>query len=329
VAIVAAFALLIVSRRHALSVALTRLGHSHWTWIPLAIGLESASMVTFALMQRRLLRAGGKDVGKRPMMATVFAANALSVSVPMAGPEIGAAFIYRRLKGQGADTALASWCLVVGGLVSWVAAIVVLGVGGALSENILVVGLALLAGLLAVSAGAVVHKMLGREGVTSRWERPIGWLVRQVNRFRSEPVEQPTEALRGWLRGLRSLRLTPAEWSRVGLLGLSNWVADAGVLAMSILAIGAPVPWRTLLLVYGLATVVGSLGITPGGIGLVEGTLCLGLVSTGIPAALALAAVVLYRLVSFWLVMAAGWIVLLRLRFARPGAPLAIEGAAA
>jgi len=50
------------------------------------------------------------------------------------------------------------------------------------------------------------------------------------------------------------------------------------------------------------------------------------LVSTGIPAALALAAVVLYRLVSFWLVMAAGWIVLLRLRLTRSGTHLAVEG---
>jgi uncharacterized protein (TIRG00374 family) len=329
VAIVVTFALLIVGRRHALSSALTRLGHSHWTWIPLAIGLESASMVTFALMQRRLLRAGGRHVGKRPMMATVFAANALSVSVPMAGPEIGAAFIYRRLRGQGADTALASWCLLAGGLVSWIAAIVVLAAGGVLSDNILVAGVALLAGLLAVGAGVVVHKMLGRTRSSSRLERPIGWLVGHLNRMRSEPVEEPTEALRGWLYGLRSLRLTPVEWGRVGLLGLTNWVADAGVLAMSILAIGAPVPWRTLLLVYGLATVVGSLGITPGGIGLVEGTLCLGLVSTGIPAALALAAVLLYRLVSFWLVMAAGWIVLLRLRLTRSSGHVAMEGSLA
>ena len=50
---------------------------------------------------------------------------------------------------------------------------------------------------------------------------------------------------------------------------------------------------------------------------MVEGTLCLGLVSTGLPAALALAAVLLYRLVSFWLVMATGWLVLLWLRFER------------
>jgi hypothetical protein len=43
------------------------------------------------------------------MMATIFAANALSVSVPIAGPELGAAFTFRRFKDQGADTSLAGF----------------------------------------------------------------------------------------------------------------------------------------------------------------------------------------------------------------------------
>lgn len=103
-------------------------------------------------------------------------------------------------------------------------------------------------------------------------------------------------------------------------------MADVGVLAVAILAVGAPVPWRALLLIYSLATVVGSLGITPGGIGLIEGTLCVGLVSTGVPTALALAAVLLYRLVSFWLVMAVGWIVFLYLRRKRSAATLSLQG---
>jgi hypothetical protein len=125
------------------------------------------------------------------------------------------------------------------------------------------------------------------------------------------------------------LRLSKSGWSEVGSCGLCNWLADAGVLAVSVLAMGASVPWHSLLLVYGLAMVVGSLGITPGGIGLVEGTLCLGLVGAGLPAALALAAVLLYRLVSFWLVMATGWVVLLYLRLEPRARALSIKGSVA
>jgi uncharacterized membrane protein YbhN (UPF0104 family) len=99
-----AFAIFVATRRTAFAGSLGRLGHPRWPWIPIAIGLEAASMVTFAHMQRRLLGAGGHRIGRRPMVATTLAANALSVSVPVAGPELGTAFTFRRFKKQGADT---------------------------------------------------------------------------------------------------------------------------------------------------------------------------------------------------------------------------------
>ena len=40
-------------------------------------------MAAFAIMFRRLLAAGGASVDVRPMLATAYAANAVSVSVPL------------------------------------------------------------------------------------------------------------------------------------------------------------------------------------------------------------------------------------------------------
>jgi putative heme transporter len=100
-------------------------------------------------------------------------------------------------------------------------------------------------------------------------------------------------------------------------LALANWLADAAVLAVSIRAAGAAVPWHDLLLVYGSGIAAQSLNITPGGLGVAEGTLSLALVATGLRAGQALAAVLLYRLASFWLVAFAGWLVLLWLRHHR------------
>jgi hypothetical protein len=325
----AVLVVLVVSRREALATSLGRLDQSQWSWIPVAIALEAASMASFGWMQRRLLRVGGKRVGNRPMMATVLGANALSLSVPVAGPELGTAFTFRRFQKQGTDTSLASWSLLVAGLVSWVGAILVLVGGGALSGHALVTGVAVLAGLLAVVAVAGVRAALGRPGFRSRLERPAAWMVRRIARLVSHPIDDPRRAIRAWLDRVESLRLSRSGWIAVGGLGLANWLADAGVLAMSVLAVGAPVPWRALLLVYGLATVVGSVRITPGGVGVVEGTLCLGLVRTGIPGDKALAAVLLYRLISFWLVSAIGWLVLLYLRLERPARAAAIPGAIA
>jgi uncharacterized protein (TIRG00374 family) len=317
VATVAAFVVLVLGRRTALTRSLGRIDHPQWSWISLGVLLEASSMATFAMMQRRLLRVGGRRVGTGPMMATTFAANALSVSVPVAGPELGAAFSFRRFKEQGADTSLAGWTLLAGGLASWFGAIVVLGAGGVLSGNVVVTGVTILAALLAASIGLAVWVGVGRTRLRLVMTRSAAWGIRCVSRFLSRPVEDPAATVNGWFEGLGSLRPSKAEWGKVGGLGLANWLTDIGVLAVSILALGGAVPWRSLLLIYGLATLIGSLGITPGGLGLVEGTLCLGLVSTGLPAVVALAAVLLYRLVSFWLVMATGWLVLLWLRFER------------
>ncbi len=159
---VAAFVALVLGRRSALTRSLGRIGHPQWSWIALGVALEVSSMATFAMMQRRLLRVGGRQVGTGPMMATILASNALSVSVPVAGPELGAAFSFRRFKEQGADTSLAGWTLLVGGLASWFGAVVVLAAGGVLSGNVVVTGVTILASLLAGFVGLAVWIGVGR-----------------------------------------------------------------------------------------------------------------------------------------------------------------------
>jgi uncharacterized protein (TIRG00374 family) len=54
----------------------------------------------------------------------------------------------------------------------------------------------------------------------------------------------------------------------------------------------------------------GSIGLTPGGLGIIEVALSAALVAAGLKGHHALASVLVYRLISFWLVMAAGWVVL-------------------
>ena len=92
-------------------------------------------MAAFAFMLRRLLATGGAQVGVRPMLATSFAANALSVSIPLAGPELGTAFTFRRFTQQGADAPLAAWSLLAGGVVSAAAGALVVVGGGLASGN--------------------------------------------------------------------------------------------------------------------------------------------------------------------------------------------------
>jgi hypothetical protein len=313
-AALAGIVLIVVTRRRALTTALASVGHAHWLWVPIAIGLEGTSMATFALMQRQALGAGGERVHGGPVLLTIMAANAISVSVPVAGPGLGTSFTFRRFKKLGSGSAVVSWALLVGGAASWLGAVAVLLVGGAVSGNLTVTAVATLGGLLALAGLFALRGLLTRSLASRGLERAIARISRFVDRLTDDPTRDSASDVGGWLHSLKSLRLSRSEWGRVGVFGLANWLADVGVLAVSLIALGAPVPWRDLLLVYVVAIFVGSLGITPGGIGLVEGTLCVGLVTSGVPAPLALPAVLLYRLISFWLVTTAGWLVLLYLR---------------
>ena len=303
-----------VARRGAVAASFPVLGHLHWLWIPAAVLLESVSMAAFAIMLRRLLAVGGARVGIRPMLATAYAANAVSVSVPLAGPALATAFTFRRFTRQGADAPLVGWSLLVGGVISSAAAALVV-IGGALaSGNILVAAVAVPGGVLAVAALAVAGAAARRPRLRGALERPAAWALQQGSRMLRRSGTEPRQIIQAWAQRLGSLRLTPAGWVAVTGLALANWLADAAVLAVSIRATGAVVPWHDLLLVYGSGIVAQSLNITPGGLGVTEGTLSLALVATGLGASQALAAVLLYRLVSFWLVALAGWLVLLWLR---------------
>jgi uncharacterized protein (TIRG00374 family) len=63
-----------------------------------------------------------------------------------------------------------------------------------------------------------------------------------------------------------------------------------------------------VLLAYGVAQVVSTIPLVPGGVGIVEGSLAVILVAYGAGRVPAVAAALVYRIVSFWLAIAVGWI---------------------
>jgi hypothetical protein len=82
------------------------------------------------------------------------------------------------------------------------------------------------------------------------------------------------------------------------------------------------VPWRGLLFAYAVGTAAASVGIIPGGLGVVEGALALTLMGAGVHHPLALAAVLIYRFISFWMVISVGWLAyLFNSRVRRPQYP--------
>jgi uncharacterized protein (TIRG00374 family) len=115
-----------------------------------------------------------------------------------------------------------------------------------------------------------------------------------------------------------SLSLPRLQYAKVMALALWNWVADCLCLAFAIRAIGAQIPWQGLFLAYSAGMAAASIGLTPGGLGVVEAALSAALVAAGIKGHSALAAVLVYRLISFWLVMTIGWAFVAILTRSRP-----------
>ena len=72
-------------------------------------------------------------------------------------------------------------------------------------------------------------------------------------------------------------------------------------------ALGGVRPVATVAVIYLTGSAVGSLVPTPGGLGAVETVLSAGLVATGLPYAVAVSSVLLFRLMTFWLPVPLGW----------------------
>ena len=92
------------------------------------------------------------------------------------------------------------------------------------------------------------------------------------------------------------------------------WVFDLLCLYLVFLAFGYHVPLAALTVSYAVANAVGSLAPTPGGLGAVEGLLITLLVSFDVPSAQAIAVVLVYRLINFWLPIPAGFASYLAIR---------------
>ena len=307
VALAVVVVLLIVQRGQLVS-AVAALRHLHWWWVAVAIGLEGLSMTAFARLQRRMLRAGGTRLPLTSALGITYAGNAISVSLPLAGAEVGTLFAYRQFQRRGATQVTAAWTVLASGVVSSLAFTAVV-VGGALvSTNPAAATAGLVGGLT-----LIVPLVLGLVAV--RVPRVAAWLERLairvlalVQRVIRKPKGDPATLITRARDEVSSLHLRRTSWAFVVMLSLINWLADAGCLAAAVKAAGLPLPLRSIVLIWSAAAAATTLNLTPGGLGVVEAALIAALVATRLPTSEATTAVLAYRLVSFWLVLVVGWI---------------------
>jgi undecaprenyl-diphosphatase len=79
-------------------------------------------------------------------------------------------------------------------------------------------------------------------------------------------------------------------------------------LYFSVEAFGGGLPFATVGAVFLVGSAVASAAPTPGGLGAVEAALIAGLVSAGLDNTIAVPAVFMYRLFTFWVPILPGWL---------------------
>jgi uncharacterized protein (TIRG00374 family) len=97
-----------------------------------------------------------------------------------------------------------------------------------------------------------------------------------------------------------------ANWWQALLFSAGRWVLDYLTLLAALTAVHASPRPSTVLLAFCAAQFLGTLPLTPGGLGFVEAGLTGTLVLAGVGTGAAVVATLAYRMVSFWLPIPAG-----------------------
>lgn len=278
-------------------------------WLLLAALAVAAGFVCAGQIYGRVLGLLGHRAPQTWLIAAATISALLSQAIP-AGTVASYAFLTASLRRRGVPAASVAAVASLE-LLTWLGGMLAL-FGFGLAYKLLLLhdrGAAEAsypaAALALTAAGGFTFAATRPEATLHRWaERSVGlagWLLR-----RRWPAAR-TRALVDELcrnRGLIAARPVQA----LGLVGLQLVVFAWHSLALLLLlrALGPAAPPLGVLAAYGLSLAVSTFTALPGGGGAVEAALALALAAEGVPAEAALGASVLFRLLSFWLLLPLG-----------------------
>ncbi|MFI5915221.1 YbhN family protein [Dactylosporangium sp. NPDC051541] len=283
---------------------------AHPWWLVLATAAEMTSLRHFALQQRRLLAGFGVRMSVPRAIAVTFTRSAISFSLP-AGSAVSAGFAFRQFRTAGATRRSAGAVAVLSGVLSGVALLVMYGAvvliprGGATGNtDTLILVIAML-----VIAGAV---FLLDFLLSPRRPTPPPDLADEDPDETAGRIARSRAAVRRTWDDLR--RLPKRSWVLSLVHATVNWGLDFACLAATAAAFDIDVSLVRLATVYLTVQLVRQIPLSPGGIGVVEVALLAGLVSAGAGHGPAAAAMLVYRLLSCWIIIPLGLLAYATLR---------------
>jgi uncharacterized membrane protein YbhN (UPF0104 family) len=232
--------------------------------------------------------------------------------VPVVGGAGALAYAITRFRRWGADPALASWAVLLAGLLTAVW-LLVLGA----------VGLAVAGRLPALAAGVVVAAivvggpagwlLLTHPAVLGRALHPAlrlaAYLPHPCSRCRSGWADDVEAAVQRGTARIALLRPSARRWLMLLGIAAGTWALDLAGLAVSAAAVLVTVPWSGVIVGFLLVQVSIALQVLPGGAGLAEVGLLGSLAAAGVDVGAAAAVVLIYRAASWLVPSVLGWFV--------------------
>lgn len=287
--------------------------------VVVALGLEIAWVMSLAQVYRSSLEAFHGQASFPQSLRVSMGAFTLSRVLP-GGGAVGSLFAAREFVRVGNHSGLTLIALVSAGWVSLLSLsfVVLVGIGfgvaiGSLRTGYLLVPATILGTL--TSVGAIVAFGVKRPALRHR-------------------ISNIAETMFGrWGAGMTSADMEAAilDKARPGFVAIApvimwssaSWILDAAALWMIFAAFGHPLDVGSLFVGYGVANLIQALPeLTPGWLGVLETSLSVVYAGLGVPTGVGVIVVLGYRLVSFWLPVAAGlpyaWSIIRSHRHRRP-----------
>lgn len=285
------------------------------SWLAIAVVAEFMSMGMFARQQRRLLSAFGVHMTRHRALALSYSRSAIAISLP-AGSAISAAYAFRQFRTGGASRTTAATVMVLSGLLSF-AALFVLYATGALAAFAVHVGAAWQHEQSTTRVSLILALALVVIVGLFAWQS--SWQIQPRYHRAHRPVAMRWPRLRKLVAPLSTAITSSREvegrhWTLALGSAVLNWLTDLLCLYAAARAFHLPVSLAAIGAVYLTVQVVRQVPLTPGGIGVIEVSLLAGLVSAGAGNADAAATVLVYRLLSCWLIIPVGFACWLALR---------------
>jgi len=286
-------------------------------WVGVAIGMEALSLVSYSLLSLQILGVRARSLWW--MVRTDVAGLAVSHLVP-AGAAAGNAVRYRLLRTAGISMEDASAGVTLEGIGSLLALLAVLwtalGAAGLRFGPRPVYVIPVAIGAIVVGVVVVAHRHAPRSRFSVRVATALPVLIPKRFRPRAAAAARRLAAGADRLSTDRRYLWDCAKWA------IANWCFDAVSLWCFLAAFGVHLDPVGTLVAYAAANALGVLPVTPGGLGLVEGSLIPALIAFGGPSRAVLLGALSWRLVEFWVPIPVGGVAYLSLRVQDRFAPL-------